>query len=163
MPKYLGRLLPARAALACLLMTGMATCGIAAPAQAQDTIARGLALQAMQMAKALAAAIPPVSLALPSISGTPAVGQTLSAAVGSWTGAPSGYAYQWRRAGSAIAGASASSYVVVSADAGSALGVQISATNGAGTTSALSGTLSVPGSAYAPSLDHSDARNSFYL
>ena len=40
---------------------------------------------------------PPNSTVAPSISGTPREGQTLTAGVGSWTGDPTSYAYQWLR------------------------------------------------------------------
>jgi hypothetical protein len=79
----------------------------------------------------------------PSISGQASVGQTLSASTGSWTGSPS-FAYQWLRCSSIglncapIEGAISSSYAPVSADAGSALVVQVTATTSAGSTSAES-------------------------
>jgi hypothetical protein len=40
---------------------------------------------------------PPVNTVLPSISGTAQVGQSLTAAHGTWTNSPTGYSYQWRR------------------------------------------------------------------
>ena len=39
----------------------------------------------------------PVNTSLPTISGTAKVGQRLSAGVGSWSGSPTSYTYQWRR------------------------------------------------------------------
>jgi hypothetical protein len=65
----------------------------------------------------------------------------LSASTGSWTGAPTGFAYQWERCDSAgancaaIAGASGPTYVVTAADVGFRLRVVVTATNagGAGT------------------------------
>lgn len=64
--------------------------------------------------------------------GPPQVGQTLTAASGTWTNAPLAYLYQWNRAGTPIGGATASTYVVASADIGSTLTVSVIAINGFG-------------------------------
>jgi hypothetical protein len=40
-------------------------------------------------------ALAPVSTAPPTISGTPQVGQVLTAAEGTWSNSPASYAYQW--------------------------------------------------------------------
>jgi hypothetical protein len=77
----------------------------------------------------------PVNTVLPVISGTAAVGQTLSTTNGSWTNSPTGYSYQWRSCNPAgngcsnIAGATASTYVVASADSKNTLRVVVTATN----------------------------------
>jgi len=87
---------------------------------------------------------------LPSISGTAAVGQTVFASLGSWTGTfPITYTYQWMRCGAdggtatgvgctAIAGATSSQYPPSTSDVGQRLRVQVTARNTAGTASALS-------------------------
>lgn len=80
---------------------------------------------------------PPVNTALPSITGTPTVGQTLTAVDGSWSGGPT-LTRQWRRNGAAIAGATGSTYLLVSADLGASISVTVTATNIAGSTSATS-------------------------
>lgn len=54
----------------------------------------------------LASAKPPV------ISGPAKVGAKLTAGTGSWTAAPSSYAYQWKADGTAIAGATGATYTV---------------------------------------------------
>ncbi|MFZ0506585.1 MAG: hypothetical protein WAM29_00400 [Methylocella sp.] len=78
----------------------------------------------------------PVNTVLPTISGTPQVGQTLNATNGTWTNSPTGFTYQWNRAGTAIGGATASTYVPVSADVGNTLTVSVVATNSGGSSSA---------------------------
>ena len=68
-----------------------------------------------------------------SVSGTPQVGQTLTAA--STLADVDGMgtlAYQWLRAGAVIPGATAASYLVVAADVGAALSVRVSFTDGGG-------------------------------
>ena len=87
---------------------------------------------------------PPANTSLPVISGSPVAGQVLSASTGVWSGGPTGYAYEWRRcdptgAGCvAIAGASGSSYTLAAADVGSTLRVAVTASNAAGSTTAVS-------------------------
>ena len=82
----------------------------------------------------------PDNTAEPRITGTAAVGQTLSASQGSWTGAPASFAYQWVRCppngGAAngsncasIGGATTTQYVVATADVGFRLRVRVTATN----------------------------------
>lgn len=48
----------------------------------------------------------------PVISGPAKVGAKLTAGTGSWTAAPSSYAYQWKADGTAIAGATGATYTV---------------------------------------------------
>jgi hypothetical protein len=80
----------------------------------------------------------PVNLSPPTVSGSPLVGQTLTATTGSWTGSPTSYAYAWRRCDTSgascatIGGASSSTYVLQAADAGSTIRVRVTATNGIG-------------------------------
>ena len=77
----------------------------------------------------------PVSSALPSISGSPALGQKLTATVGSWSGAtPIQYYYQWARGNAKggydpIPGATAQTYAPTGADLGHELYVQVKAQN----------------------------------
>ena len=63
--------------------------------------------------------------AAPTISGIAAVGETLTAASGTWTPTPDAFTYQWKRAGVAIADATASEYSLVPADAGKAITVTV--------------------------------------
>jgi len=81
---------------------------------------------------AVAPAGVPVNSTIPTITGTTTVGQTLTATTGTWTNSPTGYTYQWKRAGSNISGATASTYTLVVADAGTVITVAVVAANGAG-------------------------------
>jgi hypothetical protein len=85
---------------------------------------------------ALAAVVKPVNVDVPHVSGTGAVGQTLSSTVGIWSFVPTSYSYAWQRAGVAIVGATSSSYTLVAADSGNAIGCIVTATNSAGSTAA---------------------------
>jgi putative cell wall-binding protein/peptidoglycan/xylan/chitin deacetylase (PgdA/CDA1 family) len=79
-----------------------------------------------------------------TITGTPVVGQVLTANPGTWTPAPASYTYQWFRNGTAIQGATASTYTPVAADVGTTLTVRISGTPaGATPASATSAGVSV--------------------
>ena len=94
----------------------------------------------------------PVNNSPPTNSGTAVVGETLTAAEGSWTGAPFTLTHRWVRCGAdgglpdasnctTITGAIATSYVVVGGsggDVGSTLRVVETATNPDGTPSAAS-------------------------
>ncbi|MBI2245841.1 MAG: hypothetical protein HYU55_18490 [Nocardioides sp.] len=74
----------------------------------------------------------PVNTVPPAISGTAAVGQTLSCSQGTWSGSPTGYGYQWRRDGAAISGATGTTYVVTATDSGRALTCTVTASNSSG-------------------------------
>jgi hypothetical protein len=87
----------------------------------------------------------PVNTGSPTISGTASVGSALAAQPGTWTGVPAPtFAYQWQRCDfqgngcAAIAGATAQSYTVQAGDVNSTIRVQVSATNAAGSASAVS-------------------------
>jgi hypothetical protein len=82
-----------------------------------------------------AAGTVPVNTVLPTISGTPQVGQTLTATNGTWTHSPTSYAYQWNLSGSPISGATAATYVLIEADVGDTLTVSVVATNSGGSSS----------------------------
>lgn len=85
------------------------------------------------------AGVSPYYTAVPTISGTATVGQTLTAATGTWAGdATIAYTYQWYQNSVAISGATASTYVLLAAQSGKRITVRVTATNGAGTASATS-------------------------
>jgi hypothetical protein len=73
------------------------------------------------------------STTVPTISGTVAVGQVLTAATTAWTPAAT-ISYQWKRGGTAISGATSAQYTVAAADAGSRLTVTATGTAGEVTT-----------------------------
>jgi hypothetical protein len=87
----------------------------------------------------------PVNTAVPTISGTAQVGQTLTAAPGTWTSdvTPT-FAYAWQSCDSAgnscaaISGATATTYVVQSTDLSKTVRVVVTATNASGSTSSTS-------------------------
>ena len=64
----------------------------------------------------------------PQVTGTPVVGSTLTATAGSWNTKGLGFAYQWLRDGSPVAGATGASYGLAPADVGSRLAVRVTAT-----------------------------------
>ena len=85
----------------------------------------------------------PATTVAPVVSGVAAVGKTLSTTSGTWN-TPSTFGYQWLRCAddgsscSGIPGATHSTYVVANADGGHVLEARISASNQAGTATALS-------------------------
>lgn len=87
----------------------------------------------------------PQDVAAPTVTGIAVEGQTLTANLGGWTGSlPIGYAYAWQRCTPdgadcvPIAGAAAQTYQLSADDAGATVRVQVTASNAAGSTSALS-------------------------
>jgi hypothetical protein len=92
------------------------------------------------------AAIPPVNTALPTISGTPQHGETLTATDGTWTGTtPMTFAYQWRRCDGDdaddcdnVSGAVGQAYALDSDDVGKRIRVNVTASNADGSGQALS-------------------------
>jgi hypothetical protein len=86
----------------------------------------------------------PGSTTAPAVTGTASVGGVLSCSQGSWNNNPASVAYKWLRNGSAIAGQAGSTYTVQSADLGTGISCEVTATNAAGSTGALSNTLEIP-------------------
>lgn len=96
-----------------------------------------------------AALAAPVITGVPTISGTETEGQTLTATPASVAGNPTPTrTWQWERSGSAISGATSSTYTLVAADVGETLTVVQTETNSQGVDSAESaatGTISEAG------------------
>ncbi|MFL5843867.1 MAG: hypothetical protein ACJ762_04170 [Solirubrobacteraceae bacterium] len=88
----------------------------------------------------------PFNQGQPDITGSPAPGGRLACSVGTWSGeVPQTYAWQWRRNGTEIVGASLPIYAVKSTDAGSRLSCWVTATSASnGSATANSAPVSVP-------------------
>jgi hypothetical protein len=80
----------------------------------------------------------------PSISGTPAVGNTLSCKPGVSTTAAETVAYQWTSDTVAIAGATSPTYVIVPTEQGHHISCQVTISGDGGSASAISGFDGVP-------------------
>jgi hypothetical protein len=79
------------------------------------------------------------NLVKPTVSGTAAVGSTLTATRGTWyPTAAVEFRYQWLRGGSAIDGATLSTYTLGAADGGSRISVEVIAVHQGATESAVS-------------------------
>jgi hypothetical protein len=92
----------------------------------------------------------PANTVAPTVSGSAAQGQTLTATNGTWRGtAPIALSPQWQRcnagatACSPIAGATSLSYTVASGDVGSTLRIAITASNAGGSTTATSSSTAI--------------------
>lgn len=83
----------------------------------------------------------PANTVAPVASGTPTVGQVLSVTNGTWTNTPLSYTYQWYRSGVYIAGATSSTYTLVTADIGATMYCIVAATNASGSNPAVSNSL----------------------
>ena len=93
-------------------------------------------------------ATPPVNKSRPTISGTAAVGETLTANSGTWTGAVS-FTHQWQVCDASgnncvdIVGATGTTYGVRSSDVGRELRIRVKASNKFGSTTATSNFTSI--------------------
>ena len=91
----------------------------------------------------------PAVVTAPQVTGEAQVGQTLTAAVGSWTGSPTAFAFQWSRcdtggaACTPLPGATASSYVLTPGDSGTTLSLVVTATGRGGSRTAGAPTTAV--------------------
>jgi hypothetical protein len=77
---------------------------------------------------AAASVLKPVNSALPAISGTEQVGETLTATNGTWTNTPT-YARQWLRDGVPIDGETGTTYDLVAEDEGALISLRVTAEN----------------------------------
>ena len=100
---------------------------------------------ATAMSNAVVPTVPPAPaiITAPVVSGTATVGQTLSCSTGSWANAPTSYAYQWRRNGVAISGATTSTYLLDPADGLKMVDCVVTATNASGNGISASNALSI--------------------
>jgi len=93
---------------------------------------------------AAASSAAPANTVPPTITGTPTVGQTLTAQDGTWTNSPTSFSYQWMRCNGGgnkcapIRGATLKTYVLVASDAGHTIRARVTATNTDGSATAES-------------------------
>lgn len=98
----------------------------------------------------------PVNTAPPTITGTPRVGETLTAQNGTWTNSPTAFQYQWLRCATdgsgcvGVTGATQKTYTLVQADVGHTMRVRVTAVNADGATNARSAPTEVISSNAAP-------------
>jgi hypothetical protein len=93
----------------------------------------------------------PINTVLPSFTGTPTVGQTLTASDGTWTGTPSPtLSRKWQRDGVDIASATGTTYLLAAGDSGKQVSVLVTGTNTVGSASASSGTALISAGGSAP-------------
>jgi hypothetical protein len=124
------------------------------------TVGRGLipaVLAALVVATAAIAApaAAPVNVDPPTITGTPRVGEVLTAQNGTWQNSPTTFQYRWLRCNGGgnncqLLAAEGRTYNVAQADVGSTLRVRVTAINADGSTNARSEQTAVVGSNAAP-------------
>jgi hypothetical protein len=126
------------------LLLGPADLGVTLRVRIQRTSAGG-ATAVFSAPTAPVVAAPPLNVALPVIGGPAALGKTLTADAGTWSGtAPLAFDYQWRRCGADgngcadIVGATGATYTATEADGGARLRVVVGAANAVGGGSATS-------------------------
>jgi len=131
------RLLAPLAALAGLIATAAATGVLASAADARTTVA-------------------PRNTAVPTVSGMPRQGRTLTTTNGTWENSPTQFAYQWQRCNDQgtgcanITGATRNTYVLVAADVDNKVRSVVTASNADGQASAQSAATEIISSNSAP-------------
>lgn len=80
----------------------------------------------------------------PRIEGEVDTGAVVTCDPGAWLSVPTSFAYQWKRNGTNIGGATAKTYTIVSGDRGTTLSCQVTATNGQGSAAPITATLAIP-------------------
>lgn len=150
----------------CTTISGAATAGyVAATADVGHTLrvtvtatnSDGSTQATSAPSAVVSSATAPTNTAAPSISGSTAVGSTLTANEGTWNGSPTGYAFAWSRCDAngdscaRIDGATSDTYTLTQADAAGTLRVDVTATNADGSTQFTSApTALVPGTGGCP-------------
>ncbi len=112
---------------------------------AANSVGAASATSAQTAEVVTATASAPANSSPPTISGTAQAGQTLTADPGTWSSSePISYGYQWRRCDPGggtcvdVSGATAKTYLAVSADVGSAMRVMVTASSLGGSSEASS-------------------------
>lgn len=108
------------------------------------TNADGTTVAASAQTAVVVAAGKPIATALPAISGTPQESSTLTGTNGAWTNSPSKYDFAWLRCDkngascASISGANKTTYTLTSADIGNTIRLRVTASNSAGSNTAVS-------------------------
>ena len=90
---------------------------------------------------------PPVSTALPVLSGATTVGSIITTTSGTWSGSPTPtFSYQWYKGNASILGEVSSTYTIKTDDVGQSINCRVTATNSSGSASAISNSVSIPSS-----------------
>jgi hypothetical protein len=76
--------------------------------------------------------LPPVNTAEPVISGATAVGDTLTCSTGTWSNAPTDYAYGWRHVAGIAIGLGEPTLEILASDVGELITCKVTAANDAG-------------------------------
>lgn len=122
-----------------------------------EVTARNSAGVGAAISQAVSVPSAPANTGLPEITGTPAVGQSLSCSNGSWLGSPPiTYTRQWRRDSETITGATSIQYTVQGTDEGHQLACQVTAHNPAGQAAAQSAALAIPEESGKPAITSID-------
>jgi hypothetical protein len=87
--------------------------------------------------------VKPANTSPPELSGVGKVGETLGCTQGIWANNPTGYEFYWLRNGREIHAAEASTYKLVTADAGTIIKCGVLAENGAGHSNVIESTASI--------------------
>ena len=88
--------------------------------------------------------VAPTNTVLPQITGTMTAGSTLTCSTGTWADSPDTFAFQWRRNGTPVAGATASTYLLGVPDQGTNIDCVVTATNAFGSATATAPAVSIP-------------------
>ena len=91
-----------------------------------------------------AVAAPPANTTAPTITGTPKVGETLTAQNGTWSNSPTAFQYQWQRCNTSgascanVPGATQKTYLLTSTDGGRTMRLRVTGINAEGAVDARS-------------------------
>ena len=103
-----------------------------------------------------AVAAPPANTTAPTITGTPKVGETLTAQNGTWSNSPTAFQYQWQRCNTSgaactnVPGSTQKTHLLTSADAGRTMRVRVTGINAEGAVNARSAPTDVVAASAAP-------------
>jgi hypothetical protein len=122
-----------------------------------EVTARNSAGASVAISQAVSVPSAPANTGLPQITGSPAVGQSLSCSNGSWLGSsPITYTRQWSRDSETITGATSVQYTVQGADEGHELACWVTAHNPAGQAAAQTPALAIPEESGKPTITSVD-------